>query len=322
MRTGMAVLSSAVFTVISGVALYFVVDWTVFFSTITAVQPLPLMLGVGLTAVVYVLRTMRLSRAITPQGGLSLYLLRLVSLQSLANHLLPAKLGEAALVLMLRTWHAVPVTTGTGILLLVRGFDLLIVVGLGAVAAAAVLASQVADARLYGLSVGALWAVAGAVWLGPFLFYALRPIRWLHHLERGREDSRWGRIGRLVAAVLRPLFALPPRQLVVFWGLTLALWIAQMLAAYVVTLSVAPGFPFAVAVAGMAAGSIAFALPIGGLASFGPFEAAWTLTAVALGADGSAALAGAVTVHLASIGVAAASSALLFPVKGGVGAAS
>ena len=88
------------------------------------------------------------------------------------------------------------------------------------------------------------------------------------------------------------------------------MWMCLNLAFQQCLLAVEAVVPLATASVVGAAGVLSFAMPINGIASVGPFEAAWTATAAAAGPTAAAALAAAIITHALLLAV---TSAMLLP---------
>ncbi|CAA7622624.1 membrane hypothetical protein [Magnetospirillum sp. LM-5] len=220
----------------------------------------------------------------------------------------PMRSGELALPLLLRrlgidTWHS------AGLLLALRGYDLLAVLFFGGVATA-----------WLGPMIPALDPLvpaAVALAIGATLAALLLPrvVAALHRLVASFAERPWmARLDRPLCGILsgvdrrRGLWVLYLVSLLTFAvNFTFFHWCAIALGA--------DQHPMVTMFCGCAA-VLAFVLPINGLASFGPIQGAWTATAVLAGVPAELAFATSVLMHalfLAASGGLALISLVLLP---------
>lgn len=201
--------------------------------------------------------------------------------------LLPMKLGEFALPLLLSRLGRMPVSGGLGVLILLRAFDLLAMVMIGSVGAYLSL-------RATGHVQSARFALAAAV--GSVACAGLLHWGWDRTAGKLREAPLVERV-RPLKNMLTAVIGTPRPVALRCVGLSLLIWTALYSAFYffctAVGLAVSPAMAAAV---GLAA-SLAFAFPISGMANVGPFQAAWVWMAVQLGLPAMAALAASLVAH-------------------------
>lgn len=207
---------------------------------------------------------------------------QIASLHSVAATLLPAKLGEFVLPALLRQ-RGTPIDASLGLLFLGRLLDLGVVL---AVVAMALLGWGLASAVVGVLAVALLLA-------------CLPLLRWLlgltHRLQSLREH--------LARITLMERLQLS--------GVTLALWVALWSQPLLTFDSLGVHASLENIVGGAALSSLGFALPISGVASVGPAQAAW---AWALHRDGVAieqATFASLALSLISLGAASLFAALV-----------
>lgn len=218
-----------------------------------------------------------------------------------ANVILPARMGEAVLPITLARYGGMDAMRAVGLLLIVRLGDLIALIGLGSV--------LIAGLDFWGFSteLRLLLAAGGVLLIAciggvPFLVRiagrcAPRAISVYANriAEAGAQLTYGSRIGLL--------------------ALTLAIWVTLGIAAQVsigaTGLRVDPMLAWLASVAA----SFAFALPTNGIASIGPFEAAFVGVLVAADGLGEAALAAAVHLHMCALiaGGLPALATLVFP---------
>lgn len=219
-------------------------------------------------------------------------------LHGAANAVLPARLGEAVLPLALSRYAGLKPMRAIGLLLIVRLGDLIALAGLGLLLVAALDTwSLVPEGRIALAVLGAaLIAAIGAV---PFLVRLL---------------GRWapGFVGSLANGIAAAGTRLGSGSHAALVILTLAIWLALGVAAYVSIAAMALTVDFALAWLACIAASLAFALPTNGIASIGPFEAAFAGVLIAGGASAEAALAAAVHLHLCALIAAGLTAAVGF----------
>jgi hypothetical protein len=247
---------------------------------------LPLVLAFMLVALVQWVRAWRFSIMTTGVLGLPSWLFLRIALQlNFMNFVLPFRLGELSYPVLMKHHFGQGLLHSAGVLMLARLFDL-----------AAVLAILLGAAAVLGMgggSVGnaALVLVATACGLAPFALLlggqALRP--WTMRLRH---------FGSAAAKLTAGLDALRDRgpaivAVMLGWAIWLLLGAAAILVAGAVTTSISPG----AALLGSAAGSIAFALPVNGIAGIGPAQAAWVAALTHLGVPWDDAVVSALALH-------------------------
>jgi hypothetical protein len=211
--------------------------------------------------------------------------LRIALQLNFMNFVLPFRLGELSYPVLMKHHFEHGLLHSAGVLMLARLFDL-----------AAVLAILLGAAGVLGMGGGlvgntALVLGATACWLAPFGLLlggqVLRPrIMQLPHLGSAAAkltaglDALRGR-GAAVAAIA------------LGWAIWLLLGGAAILVAGAVVASISP----AAALLGSAAGSIAFALPVNGIAGIGPAQAGWVAATTQVGAPWNDAVVSALALH-------------------------
>ncbi|MGI9370351.1 MAG: lysylphosphatidylglycerol synthase domain-containing protein [Ruegeria sp.] len=218
-----------------------------------------------------------------------------------ANAVLPGRLGEAVLPLALSRYSGLDPVRAVGLLLIVRLGDLIVLIGLGFVFVAAIDLWNHSAAVRSALVLGGLALIAGVSFVPAMV----------------------GQIGSWTPKTLRALAGRLARAGSALTGntrlgllvVTLAIWLVLGVAAHVSIsasgLEIGLGYAFLAAIAA----SLAFALPTNGIASAGPFEAAFVGILTLSGASAELALAAAIHLHLCALIAAllAALSTLLFP---------
>jgi Lysylphosphatidylglycerol synthase TM region len=251
----------------------------------TEAQPLPILAAFVLGALVQWLRAWRF--AVMTTGRLALpgaALVRIAFQLNGLNFLLPFRLGELSYPVLMRRHYGHALLHSAGILLLARLFDLA-TVGSILLAAAALQDLPVGVDRVL-LGFGALGLA-----LAPFgLALAGRALR-----LRMAQSSRTGEVAARLTAGLAAIGDRNVAMTAVALGF--AIWLvfglAAILVAHAVVATVSPG----AAMLGAAAGNIAFALPINGIAGFGPAQAAWVVATMWAGVPRDDAVISALALH-------------------------
>ena len=242
-------------------------------------KPAPLAAAFAAAAAVQWLRAWRFQVMTTgtlapPAPAMVLIALKL----NFLNFVLPFRLGELSYPALMRRQYGHGVLRSAGVLVLARLFDLAIVAAI--LLATAGLYAETSAARL-GCSLGA--AVAALAPLG-----LLRLGQSLS--ERLFARSRWAKLapGAAVAAA---------RQAPVLLALGFSIWLTFALVAVLVARAVAASVAPSAAILGAAAGNLAFALPVNGLAGIGPAQAAFVLAASWAGVPQNDAVVSALALH-------------------------
>lgn len=276
------------------------VHWQVGWATLLApwAQLAPAELG-GLLLVAlvsYLTRGVRLYRYFPEllKGHLAATL-RLSALHNFANNMLPMRLGEAAMPLLMSRYFGHRLTDSALALLWIRLLDLHVL------AAIALLTGWLASAEHAWL-------------LGMLAWFAALPAGYLLRGVLARQLA--GRGGRLAGALRALLAAMPGSGLrfAEIYGWTLLTWLSKFLA-FTLVLQHFTGLPLWQAVAGVIGAELSSVLPIHGVAGAGSYEAAIVLALTPFGVASDIALSGAVNLHFFLLGVTLllAPLALLLP---------
>jgi uncharacterized membrane protein YbhN (UPF0104 family) len=252
----------------------------------TDAKPLPIVAAFLACTLVQWLRAWRYSMMTSVHLDLpDAAMVRIACQANFLNLVLPFRLGELGFPVLMQRRYGIGFLHATGVLLLARLFDL-----------AAVGCILLASAWALGLVPGALnlLAAAGALVLAVAPFgvalagQALRP-----HLVRLPYVGTT--IAEPLSAALDALGDARVRVAVVAVGF--AIWLALALMAVLVAYAVVDTVPAMAAVLGGAASSVAFALPINGIAGIGPTQAAWVAATVQAGVPWDDAVISALALH-------------------------
>jgi hypothetical protein len=251
----------------------------------TRASPLPLVAAFVLVALVQWLRAWRFAVMLTGQLAPPAAALTRIAFQlNFWNFLLPLRLGELSFPVLMRHRLGYGLLHSGGVLLLARLFDLATV---GAILLAAAAALDVWPGA--GRAVLALGALA--LGLGPFALTIVG-------LALRRRLARLPHIGDAATRLTAGLDAIGGYAAgLTAVGLSLAIWLvfglAAILVAYAVVATVSPP----AAMLGAAAGNVAFALPINGIAGIGPSQAAWVGATTWVGVPWDDAVVSALALH-------------------------
>lgn len=229
-----------------------------------------LLIALSMVPLIQLVRAMRFDLMLTGQLRRPSYeLYRIGALLVFFNYALPFRTGELSFPLLAKQRLGIGVASSTGVLVFTRVLDLVAVVALAAATGSVVLSMGVGS-----LSRGALVVVAvggGLVMLAMPIMGRFTHVGALRALRRFPKAS--GFIDKLFAGLhnLRTV-----RQQVGSLVLTLLVWALQFVLSYNAASAVSdlslPQIMFA-----HSAASLAFALPINGVAGVGPTQAAWAL---------------------------------------------
>lgn len=247
--------------------------------------------GVALAAACYVvvsiLRGLRLA-TLAPLAPVRAILVA-TSVQA-AVQVIPARLGELALPVLLKREAGVGLPSGAGILLASRAFDL---AGLGTWAGAAI-------ALGWGLERPVVLAAAVLLVLPlvalPFVTGALDRLVTRCLAPRGTRWRRRARQARRLGSTIDELRSQPLR-LVAAMALSLLIWGGIWLSIWVLLRAMAHPWPMTDVVLGATAATVATFVPINILGNFGTLETGWTAGFVALGIPLETAAASGLAVH-------------------------
>lgn len=277
-----------------------IADPAAYLQLLADAEPLPLLLAGLALAAGYLLRALRvalvLGRAPTRP------LLRVSILHNLLSAVLPMKLGEAALPWLLQRGQMAALSSGVGVLLGVRLFDVL---ALGVVAGGILAAS---GGRLGTAApwVGGLLALAG---LG--LALALPVLARAGERLALRLGRRWPRAGSIAMQISSGALGATGRRRLPLLGLSVAAWCFVILAFHVAGGAFGLAATPAESALATSAAAVAFALPINGLAGIGPVQLTWAGVMSGFGHAYAPAFSAALAVQLASLATMAGLALLL-----------
>ena len=269
----------------------------------------PLLAAFALSALVQWLRAWRFAVLTTGRSALpDAAMLAIACKLNCLNFVLPFRLGELGYPALMRQQYGHSLLRSAGVLLTARLFDLTTVLAILLSAAALAISTPAgqlalsAGALVFGLSP---FALAG---LGAALLIRLGPP--LARLERRLSSPGSGRTAKLGADLAGRLRGFEPAarhvahlaavghgplRLVVLLGF--AIWLAFAAAAILVASAVVDSVGPAAALLGAAAGNLAFALPINGIAGLGPAQAAWVVATTWAGVPQPDAVLSALALH-------------------------
>jgi uncharacterized membrane protein YbhN (UPF0104 family) len=246
----------------------------------------PLLAAFALTGLVQWLRAWRF--AVLSSGRLTLPDVPMFAITlklSFLNFILPFRLGELGYPALMRQQYGHGLLRSAGVLVIARLFDLATVLAILCGAAAIFYPTPVG--RL-GLMLGALICATAPVALA-LLGQTLAPL--LLRLVRRASDE----VDRTAGSAVWPARGQAAAVVAVLLGF--ALWLLFGLAAVLVAQAVVDSVSPAAAMLGAAAGNLAFALPVNGIAGLGPAQAAWVLATTWTGVPRQDAVVSALALH-------------------------
>ena len=261
------------------------IDPAALIDQIRSSDPWWLALGVCCVVAMTCLRAIRL--CVVLKGNLDAGLFMASVVHNASTAVLPMKLGEFALPLLLSRLGHSGISAGLGTLLLLRALDMVVVVVLGSLASAMALRSMGHPSADVGWTL-LIASVAACLAVG------LSWNRMTSKLHGSRLlDAAPGPLRNIVLAATQ----VPAVRLARAGLLSFLAWVALIAAFY--CLSNAIGHRVDVWQAGAigAAAALAFAFPVSGVANVGPFQAAWVWMSVVLGMGANQALTASLVAH-------------------------
>jgi hypothetical protein len=281
-------LSTLLAVALSAVCLWFLLTPDVLRSIgrlATDARPMPILGALLLVALLQWLRAWRFAVMATGRLGLPDATMVRISLQLTAlNFILPFRLGELSFPVLMRRHYGHGFLHATGVLLLARLFDLATV--------AAILLGAAAWLRVpvgvpYVLPAFCALVLAVAPFGLALAGQALRP--WLARLPH---------VGHVADRLTAAFDAIRDhRAAILAVGLGFAMWLVFGLAAILTAGAVVGTVGPVAAMLGGAAGNIAFALPVNGIAGIGPAQAAWVAAVTQAGVPWNDAVLSALALH-------------------------
>ncbi len=246
----------------------------------------PFLLALALIPVLQWLRAWRFSMLLTTdQRSPSWAMLRLTTQLSFLNLALPFKVGDLSFPLLAKRALGVRVPHAVGTMLWCRLIDLCVVLGL------LLLYGELAWP---GLTSGHRQVVLGAA-LTCLLAPLALPLVVIILIGLLRSQSALRCLVEGLADSTRMLQGLGGRVLCV--GVTIAIWLTHGWICYLAAVAVAANLTFVAAALAAAASNLAFAVPVTGVAGFGPPQAAWSAVLQLLGTGWEVAVATALMAY-------------------------
>jgi uncharacterized membrane protein YbhN (UPF0104 family) len=278
--------------VVAAVAL--TVGWGPLLAPWRALTPAEILPPVGLTALSYVLRGVRIREYFRPrlQGRFGT-VLRLSALHITANNLLPMRTGEMVFPWLMGRYFGHAFLGATASLVWIRLLDL----------------------HFLGLTGVLILYLRDPAWFWPLvalLWVSLLPIAGLTGRLTPSGRSRSSRALRLIIAAAPGSAASALR--IYLW--TALIWVSKFLAFALVLRYFLPVELWQV-LSGVMGAELSSVLPFHGIAGSGSYELAVMAALVPLGVDAASALAGAVNLHLFLLGVTLILGALAFLLPAG-----
>lgn len=263
-----------------------------FMAALATADHLRLLLAMAIVPVIQFLRAWRFKLVLGDSAALpdrALY--RIGAILATLNFLVPLRIGELSFPIMLKRELGIDFARSAGALALTRAVELLTVSSLLLGFAGFLLDEQAGFSRSL-LLLGAALCLVGALILPA-----------LGQLVGGGLRRLLGRMPRLSAGIQLMLAGLDllrrPRRHLLFLTLTFAVWGCFMVSAYLSASAVAPEIGFAGAAFAYVASSLAFALPVNGIAGLGPPQAAWWGALQLLQVESEPAIVTALVSHVA-----------------------
>ncbi len=252
-------------------------------------------------------RGWRLALLVAPHGWASFRIYRISVIHNFLASIIPARLGEISLIVLLRRHYAVPAAAGTGILIGIRVLDLLLLTAVGGITGWLVLPK---DGEL-----GWLVATCGLAGMGSALGFLLLPYiaPALSRLFEALHTRRNHLLTSIPTRVLASYAGLSRSRIAGLQIATGAIWLSLLACYHLCAVAVGATAGLGASLVASVAASYAFVSPVNGIAQVGPFEAAWTYVAMAAGEGYTVALATAVLVHLLTLLGGAAQAAIVLP---------
>lgn len=237
-------------------------------------------------AIVSWLRFLRVQFCVPKASTLSLY--RASALHGIAISVLPGKLGEAVLPLALNQLTGMSLLGSTGLLFLIRLFDLAVITVIALIAyTIAGLGGEKYSSILIILTAASIFGVA------------ILPLAVNFGVSKIPISS--GGIGRMIGGLTEALTLIGIRQSYQILGLSAAVWVCLGMAGYASIAAMGLLASPTNAALSVALGSYAFALPVNGVASAGPFEAAFAFALGLFDLELGPSLAAAAHFHICAV---------------------
>jgi hypothetical protein len=235
----------------------------------------------------------------------------IVSIHQLLNHIMPLRLGELSLPLLLKRFSPVNSSAAVAALVIVRLQEIFVLALIFLVAAAQLGRMTTSGHRIEWLTMGVL-SIFGLLVLRAALPAIIRGLgRLMHRFEQHlpRRGDALRRIDRFLQELSRHLsIHFPWHKQIWFFLLTLGIWLNTFFLFHEMLRMSGLHLRFTQTIVGSAFANLTQALPINTIGSFGSMEAGWTLGFSLLGIDAGTALATGLAMHVLIVGFLAVSA--------------
>jgi len=240
----------------------------------------------------YILRAWRL--AVVMDARLSPGIAQVALLHNLLNALLPIKLGELSLPLLIRRYQGDGLAKGLGVLIVIRALDVLGLLSWASILLLVQGHPGTNFARWLGFA--GLMVTVGVltILVGVGHYFRQRP-------AVDATLARWPKIQQIWRDLGAGLAGLSSAKLGRALLLSLLLWILITAAFHTAALAFGVAAPFVTTTLATATATVAFMLPINGLASLGPPQLAWAGVLAALGEGWESGLVAATATQLIAL---------------------
>ena len=266
-----------------------------YMDAVASLRPLPLVGVAVLLGACNALRVWRL-RLVVP-GVRVVPLAGAALLHQFMVGVIPAKLGELALPLLLSRTGRIPMGQAFGVLLYIRLLDLAALLVVASVSV--MVAGRTIGPQAPWVAFGVLVAVAGIAVVGTFVFLFL-------HRTRGSG----ARLGDLARAVVAPAARLSRHANLAMAGLSLFLWFLLLSAFHLACISLGIDASYGEVVASATLGNLLAALPVNGIGGIGATHLSWAGMLAGFGQEFEAAFIAGVAVQAMALLVSGAGAAL------------
>jgi len=250
----------------------------------------------------YGLRAWRL--AVIMDIPLSPGLAQVAVLHNLFNALLPVKLGELSLPLLIRRYQGDGLVKGLGVLVVVRALDVLGLLSWCSIFLLIQGLPGVGSGPLFGLAGLIATIILLALLMGAGYYFRRQP-------STDAPLARWSRIRKAWQDLGAGLAGLSIARLGRATLLSLLIWALITAAFHTAALAFGVASSWAMTALATASATLAFMLPINGLASLGPPQLAWAGVLTALGGGWENSLVAATITQLIALAVMGALAASL-----------
>jgi len=277
------------------------IDWEQFEETFRSSHPGYLALGFGLLLLTYLLRVVRIRRALPDVKLSRIILFGVTAMHNFIRNIVPLRLGEFSFIYLINKKSGCGLSRGTLVFYVLAVADLISILLLAVVGISALYfgRSQEQFGLMMGLSAAICILVTGIFFLTDRLIHIVE--RLLDHIAsrtRTRLASAIRTVQQRAGRVREAFERLSWPTLVEILAYSTLIWVTRFGVTYMILLAIQVPIHFHEVIIASAISILLGTIPIQGIAGFGSYEATWTIGFCAVGLSRAQAVMASLYSHI------------------------